>query len=83
MLIIDVLNAQRYKTSTRRHAISLQESVEQELIERSVSVDYINQKVKSWLLTHGLRIQEKNVEGQIIIFKPLKYTRLNVRNLRN
>ena len=35
----------RCKTSTRRHAISLQESVEQELIESSVSVDYLNWKV--------------------------------------
>ena len=30
------------KTPTRRHAISLQESVEQELIERSVTINYLH-----------------------------------------
>ena len=33
------------RTSTRRHAISLQESVEQELIERSVTNDHVKKKV--------------------------------------
>ena len=35
----------RCRTSTKRHAISLQESVEQELIEKSVTLDYERKKV--------------------------------------